>query len=222
MTKIRAKDITLLAVSSIKISETILALQKSSENMIFDNIKLVSHERPIGLPEQIKYEYCPPIKNINEYNYYIFKKLTEHIDTKFCLLIQYHAYIVDYTLFNNFWLDYDYIGAPWVYSNTAYITDEGEHISVGNGGFSLRSKQLMDLPRKMGWELQERRGFYNEDGNLTVYRRREMLDLGIKYAPVEVAAKFSYENPVPENGYGTLPHFGFHRNRSRWMIKNGY
>jgi hypothetical protein len=48
-----------------------------------------------------------------------------------------------------------------------------------------------------------------------------MLDLGIKYAPVEVAAKFSYENPVKENKFGNIPTFGYHRNISPWMKRNG-
>jgi hypothetical protein len=38
-----------------------------------------------------------------------------------------------------------------------------------------------------------------------------MLENGIKYAPIEVAAKFSYENDVPENMH-IKEFFGFHRN----------
>jgi len=37
------------------------------------------------------------------------------------------------------------------------------------------------------------------------------LENGINYPPVEVAARFSYENPVPENDYGNISTFGFHR-----------
>jgi hypothetical protein len=41
-----------------------------------------------------------------------------------------------------------------------------------------------------------------------------MLDNGIKYAPLDVACKFSYENTIPEN-IGIKP-FGFHRNMPPW------
>lgn len=44
--------------------------------------------------------------------------------------------------------------------------------------------------------------------------------MDIKYAPVEVAAKFSYETPVEENNWGRSPTLGFHRNKSQWMINN--
>jgi hypothetical protein len=210
MTTIRIKEVTLVAVSSIMVPETIDALKISAQSIHFGDIKFISHEKTKNLPSWINFGYCPKINNIMDYNKYIFKDLTDQIETSHCLLIQYHGYVINYFLWNDFWLDYDYIGAPWPVVSNSYITDKGERVRVGNGGFSLRSKKLLDLPKKMNWDLEQRRGFYNEDGNLTVYRRKEMVDLGIKYAPVEVAAKFSYENPVPENK-GIIP-FGFHRN----------
>jgi len=41
-----------------------------------------------------------------------------------------------------------------------------------------------------------------------------MLENGIKYAPIEVAAKFSYENDVPENK-DIKDFFGFHKHDPR-------
>jgi len=66
----------------------------------------------------------------------------------------------------------------------------------------------------MGWEVREEQGWKNEDGNICCYYRKEMLENGIKYAPLEVAVKFSYENTIPEN-VGVTP-FGFHRYTPPW------
>jgi hypothetical protein len=93
-------------------------------------------------------------------------------------------------------------------SPDSYITKDGEHVRVGNGGFSLRSRRLLETPRAYGMPYLEDRGFYNEDGNICVYNRKFLLDIGIRYAPIDVAARFSKEYDVPENtGIET---FGFH------------
>ena len=56
MDKIQLPDVTLIAVSSIKIPETILALQKSYKGIDFGAVKLISHECPKELPEEIQFE----------------------------------------------------------------------------------------------------------------------------------------------------------------------
>jgi hypothetical protein len=96
------------------------------------------------------------------------------------------------------------------------MANNGERVRVGNGGFSIRSSKLLNAPKKLGLELKQEQGFFNEDGNLVCYNRKELLEYGIKYAPVGVAAKFSYENEVPENQ--RIETFGFHKH-IRWEWK---
>jgi len=209
--KISLPDITLIAVTSIKIPETVLALRKSSLFIDFGAVKLVSPVKPHNFPEDIQFEYSTDITCIDDYNLYVFRDLTHHVQTKFCLLIQYDSWVINPGVWDNKWLEYDYIGAPWIISPEAYIChDTGEHVRVGNGGFSLRSKKLLEIPRLHNMELLQEQGWYNEDGNICVYHRKQMLDLGIVYAPVNVAARFSYERHMPEN-FGVRP-FGFHKN----------
>ena len=137
-------------------------------------------------------------------------ELGKHIETNYVLTIQYHGFVKNPTRWTNEFLEFSYIGAPWPIVSNAYMANDGTNVRVGNGGFSLRDSNVLNLPKKMGWHLREEQGWKNEDGQICYYWRKEMLENGIKYAPVEVAAKFSYENPVPENlGIKT---FGFHRN----------
>ena len=49
---------------------------------------------------------------------------------------------------------------------------------------------------------------YHEDGNVCVHNRHIFQKEGMKYAPVDVAVRFSQETRVPE-AEGITP-FGFH------------
>ena len=205
---ISLNNITLIAVSSIKINETLFALKYSSKFLDFSAIKFVSHVCPENLPNDIKFEICPELKSKDDYSYYVIYNLINHVQTDFCLLVQHDGYVIRPHLWHDSFLEWDYIGAPWAVKDNAYITKEGEHVRVGNGGFSLRSRKLLEYPKKYNMPYLEEQGFYNEDGNICVYNRNFLKNLGIKYAPVEVAAKFSYEVGVPENN--GIDSFGFH------------
>jgi hypothetical protein len=214
MSMLNINDVTLLAISSIEIPETIWALQHSKSQLNFGAVKLVSDIAPRELPIGIDWEYCPHIRDIMDFNYYVFNDLYKHVNTPHCLMVQYHAYILHPELWEDSWLEYDYIGAPWPVKENSYIANNGETVRVGNGGFSLRSRKLMELPNLLGLPLTHQQGYFNEDGNICCYYRREFLANGIKYAPLEVAARFSFETLLPENK-NLDTSFGFHRNKPR-------
>lgn len=205
-----SKDVTLLAISSIEIPATIRALQLSSEHLDFGAVKLISDIKP-ELPLGIKHEYCPRINNIMDFNHYVFSELHKHISTSHCLMVQFHAWIINPDMWKDSWLEFDYLGAPWPVKENSYIANNGERVRVGNGGFSLRSRKLMELPSILGLPLTSEQGYFNEDGNITCYYRKEFLNAGIKYGTLEEACQFSFENRVPENE-NIRKTFGFHRN----------
>jgi hypothetical protein len=212
--KKKLNDVTLIAYDTRpdKIEGTILGMQKCLSRLDFASAKLLTDIEPKNLPDNIIWEYAPHINNINDFNLYVFSELGMHVETSHALYVQDHAYILDETLWSDRWLQYDYAGAVWPIVENSYLTDDGKRIRVGNGGFSLRSRKLMFAPRVLGLKLEQRQGFFNEDGNLCVYHVDKLLKYGIKYMPVEEAATFSYENPVLENNYGNMKTFGFHRN----------
>jgi hypothetical protein len=212
--KIQIPDVTLLAVSSIKIDETIKALQKSCEGIDFGAVKIITHELPKNLPENIVFEECSKLKSVNDYSLYVFKYLTNHVNTSHCLLIQYDSWILNSIKWDNSWLKFDYCGGLWPIVENSYIANDGTRSRVGNGGFSLRSKKLMQIPLDNNWELRQEQNFFNEDGNVCCYYKKELLELGIKYAPIEVAAQFSFENVVQENLF--VKPFGFHKHLPPW------
>jgi hypothetical protein len=189
--------------SSIKIITT--------KEQIENNLSLV--DDGIVLEEPVT-----DIKNYKDYNHYVIYNLHNHVETTHCLLVQPDGFVLFPDKWDNNWLDYDYIGAPWAYVEDAYIDPFGNHHRVGNGGFSLRSKKFLEVPTKVEvpWETNNSDFYwmpegvvnYHEDGNVCVHNRHIFIGQGCKYAPVEVAVRFSQETRVPECE-GVIS-FGFH------------
>jgi hypothetical protein len=206
--------VTLYAFTSIEFDATIRSLLYSSKDINFGIIKLISDTKPRNLPEKIQWEYAPKINNIDDFNHYMFLEMGKHIQTSHALYVQHHAWVLDASLWDDGWLSLDYLGAPWPIRDGSYMANDGTRSRVGNDGFSLKSKRLLDIPKQMGWHLREEQGWKNVDGQVCCYWKKELLEFGIKYAPVEIAAKFSYENDVPEN-LNIKKFFGFHKNLPR-------
>jgi hypothetical protein len=84
----------------------------------------------------------------------------------------------------------------------------GERLVVGNGGFSLRSRRLLQALHRddevRGYDA--RRGMSLEDVAIScTFRRRLEQAHGIRFAPPEVADRFAAGRTLPTRGS-----FGFH------------
>lgn len=219
-------QVTLISVDTTsELDGTLKALYTSMSGINFGEVKLITtkdnlekYNSELESEGIVIEESVIPITNYNEYNYYVVYKLGEHINTSHCLLVQPDGFVLFPEKWNDTWLEYDYIGAPWAYVEDAYIDPFGNHHRVGNGGFSLRSKKFLDVPSQVEvpWETNNSDFYwmpegvvnYHEDGNVCVHNRHIFLEQGCKYAPVEVAVRFSQETRVPECE-GITP-FGFH------------
>jgi hypothetical protein len=208
--KIKIHDVTLISVSN-KVSETIGSMMLSLEQAEFDSVKFLTHKKIIDWPKEIEYKEIPEIDSYIKYNDFVFRELGSYVDTPFALVVQDDSWILNGNLWDNQFLQFDYIGAPWPVRENSFMANNGDRVRVGNGGFSLRSSKLMNLPKILGLPLTQEQGFAHEDGNCCVYYRKEFLEQGIKYAPVELAARFSFENYVREN-MQLKGFFGFHKN----------
>jgi hypothetical protein len=209
-------DVTLVCTSSVRINEHIRSMLKCSEEIEFGKMLFVSHEKPADLPTNIEFIEYPKIENIMDFNHLMWEDIGWMIETSHSLFCQDHATILNSNLFKQEWLDLDYLGAIWPVVKNSYVANNGEVVRNGNGGFSLRSTRLMRLPRQMDWELRQEQSYFNEDGNVCCYWRKEMLEQGIKYGTAEDAALFSYETPMLENDWGKMKTFGHHRNFPIW------
>ena len=70
-------------------------------------------------------------------------ELSGLFSTTHCIVCQLDGYPINPSQWDESWLKYDYIGAPWPNGWLAYHGYPFDS-RVGNGGFSLRSKRLCD------------------------------------------------------------------------------
>lgn len=196
ITKIKLPNITLCAIGSEKYKESQQkALDYSSKDIEFGAIKNIIVDT----------------NTIDEWNKAVVFDLGDYIDTEFALLVHPDGFVVHPEVWNDEWLKYDFIGAPFPLprDNFSYRDVNGKIQRVGNS-VSLRSQKLLQLPKKIGMEWKSFHGFYNEDGYISVNMRHVFEAHGCKFAPFEVALQFSREMPLPENR--GLKTFCFHRN----------
>ena len=149
---------------------------------------------------------------IVEYSRMVSGKLTEHINTQYALVIQHDGFILNASNWNPDFLKYDYIGAPWLVEAT-----QRPESRVGNGGFSLRSKKLLDVCDKHyggTWD--------NEDWQICVMKRPMFETHGVVFAPLDIATWFSIESHIPEFDNDIKKRFGFHGPRQYEAVKAAY
>lgn len=153
-------------------------------------------------------------KNRVGFNQSFIQQTNKYIFDDFCLNIQHDSTIIDIEKWDNRFMDYDYIGAPWpmhIIQASDMVAGRIEEIPnvVGNGGFSLRTRAFVEESAKLGWEHK------NEDLNTCVFNYDTMTSAGIKFAPPELAAQFSKEHPTPFGNFNrdmlfSYDSFGFH------------
>jgi hypothetical protein len=134
------------------------------------------------------------IRSIGEYSELIVNRVVEHLETDFFLVVQFDGFILNAQEFSPHFFHYDYIGAPWPWY---------PHLSVGNGGFSWRSRRLAEAGARLGYHAQV--GMAEDEFLCRLHRARLETESNCRFAPVEIANHFSVEA-----GARTYPTFGFH------------
>lgn len=191
---LKLNNITLICLTGRNIEGHRKALDYSCREIEFGAVKLIEQHS----------------ETINDWNKAIVYDLGKHVETEFAILIHDDGYIVHPELWDEGWLTYDYIGAPWPLpqDDYSYRTPKREIVRVGNS-VGLRSKVLLDLPAKLDMEWKPYYGNTNEDGFICVHNREIFEEYGCRFADIDTAKYFSREIPLPENR-GIEP-FIFHR-----------
>ncbi len=199
------KSLSLIALTSVDTVEHSLALQRSYDLLTkvrpVESMKLIC---PGGseIAEDYKGEVVPlGIKcDIYTYGWLQVRKLARFMTTDFMLNIQADGFVMNAELWSETFMDYDYIGAPWPLGLT--MTSR-----VGNSGFSLRSREFMELSA-IGPAYETGTG---DDVWFCHTAHQYFLDHGMKFAPLELAGRFSLENDCDDLPGRTLENtFGQH------------
>jgi hypothetical protein len=214
-------DVTLVTVTSIDIDFTHAALIHCANCAKFGAVKMLSSSPPRKSNPGIEYLNIPKLDHLNAYSRFMLFSLKDYIETKYCLVIQMDGFILNPSLWTDEFYEYDYIGAPLPSTIPLFSMDAekaGQVIDelkldknvVGNGGFSLRSRNLLEatsrlpLPEIATWSTR------SEDLIICYYSYERLTSAGIRFAPPEVAARFSIESPDQLYGQTIDTTFGFH------------
>ncbi len=190
-------QITLAAVDTRAPALAAQSLQRSMAGIAFGRVLLFTQAQAATDPglrragiEGIAIE---PLASGADYSRFVLRELGRHVQTSHVLITQWDGFVADPSAWRDEFLHWDYLGAVW--------PDQPEGLDVGNGGFSLRSRRLLDAAAALA--LAE---CHPEDEALCrTHRSRLEREHGIRFAPASLARRFAFENEAPRG-----PCFGFH------------
>ena len=173
------------------------ALRATLARCEFDRAQFLS-DRDCGAGG-VAFVAIEPIRSLHAYSNFMIHDLHAHVSSRHVLVIQYDGFVLNPAAWDPRFLDYDYIGP-------AIRLPDGR--AGGIGGFSLRSRKLLDAMRDDP-EMQRydaAQAPYAEDIAICcAFRERLERHHGISFAPADIADRFAAEAIVPTAGV-----FGFH------------
>jgi len=189
-----SENLTIVVVDTAYHELTKLAIEQTlsvvspKEILVFSDKNIYPGSRWINID---------PINQI-EYSRFVLKEIGNHIETDHFMCIQYDGMPINNLFWDDSYLNYDYIGAPWSWGPL--------NRRVGNGGFSIRSKKLaLECQNSAIIFNPNNDNNYMEDLHICVMYAEYLESKGIKFAPINLASKFSAENPG-----GKFDTYGFH------------
>jgi Protein of unknown function (DUF5672) len=204
MSKKRLQNVTLLGADCVDIDRLVNVSKICQRHIEFGDVKLLSSRKS----SYDRIVHIHHIASIEEYSEFMMKELDKYVQTSHVLVIQHDGFILNPHSWDDEFLQYDYIGAPWCYT---------DGLNVGNGGFSLRSKKLL----KILADDERIVKLHPEDYHIGRTYRRYLERKGIRFAPEPLASQFSIEGNI-KYGWKWNDQFGFHSYQatdlSNWMV----
>jgi hypothetical protein len=155
-------------------------------------VKTLFHERP---------GYCGDIETVTAWgtpNEVWVHEVPKYIVCDHAMAVHWDGYIINPLAWTSDFLNYDWIGAPW----PGDVPNPDWR--VGNGGFCIFSKRMAQAWAKLADTKR------NHDWQICAEDRAKYEALGMKFAPIELAAKFSKECECPDYPVKEWETFGFH------------
>jgi len=188
---ISIKNVELCLIDCYNYGAAAASLQKSMKQCKFGKVKFFT-DIDIDI-EGVEVIQIDSLKSKDDYSNFVIKELYKHIELDYVLITQHDAWVLDAGAWSEEFLNYDYIGSPWLYTDGR---------NVGNGGFSLRSKLLQNI---LGHDLEIEITSPEDEIIGRLYRTYLEKKYGMKFPSDSVADTFSFELREPKNNT-----FGFH------------
>lgn len=147
----------------------------------------------VDLPDGLRIVTLEDINTIEAYSNFMVKGMAPFISTTHVLIVQWDGFIITPEQWRPAFLEVDYIGAVWPQYKDAS--------RVGNGGFSLRSKRLLEVLQHEDIQAHHPEDVCIARTNRSVLETRWR----IRFADEMLARHFAIERETQ-----VAPSFGFH------------
>lgn len=218
-------NVDLLICNTLNFDIALKTLEYNSQFFNFNKKILLSNKNETI--KEFEVYNVGKFKSIQDYSDFM-PQLINYVEADHLLLIQDDGHIVNPNLWDDEYLKYDYIGAPWPsskkwlkrfkkYDYFDEISKNFKKNRVGNGGFSLRSKKFLEYCST----FQDCAGV-PEDIYFCILNYEKSQNYGINFAPFEISYKFSAEHnfghffkkhPISNSKFEYKNHFGWHGKR---------
>lgn len=175
------RDVTLCAVTSVNIGQTLMAMERCVRQIKFGSVLLLTDALLAEKPDWLEIRSIGRLNSSADYSRFMLEELVDHILTNHVLLVQWDGFVIDAVRWEAGFTGCDYVGASW----PQFMDDH----QVGNGGFSLRSRKLLEACRDPRFK-----GRHPEDVCICRDNRTFLeKEFGIVFADKDLADRFSFE-----------------------------
>jgi hypothetical protein len=192
-------EVTLVCVDTAYPELALRAVRHCMQQINFGAAVLVtcSDHHLTDLPAGLTVVTDDTVRSVADYSRFIIRDLLPHVKTSHCLVVQWDGFVVSTSSWEPRFLEFDYIGHV--------IPSFPRGHRVGNGGFSLRSRRLLEALQDP--DITE---LHPEDRHVSC-TYRDMLEqrYGIRYADEATAQRFSAERRFSGDRMQTFT-FGLH------------
>lgn len=189
--------ITLLCVETREPRLAHWAIEHCLQGVIFAKVVLLTDlSKVTEKMSGVDYVQAPNIKNTKDYSDLLLTGIAEYVHGTHALVIQWDSFITNPSLWQNRFLEYDYIGPIWPHH---------PENPVGNGGFSLRSMKLLQAIKRPEFIKK-----HPEDYCICVDNKDFLeKECHIRFAPSEIADQFAVERAPWHEAFGFHGFFNF-------------
>jgi len=200
MSRLALPQVTLVCVDNRTPGLALAAIARCMAQIDFGAVKLFTSLALVPTPPPGVQLLALDIDSVAAYSHFMLRGLDAHVHTSHCLVVQWDGHVLDAGQWTDEFLQWDYIGAP--------LAHQPAERAVGNGGFSLRSKRLLQALQDPALDI------HHPEDTCICHANRQRLEAahGIRVAPLALARRFAYERLAPDGptlGYHGL--FNMHR-----------
>lgn len=209
--KLQLPSVTLMCVDCLNVGRAVKVLEHCRTKADFGAVRLLT-----SIPNFYKYSVkIMPLNSLIAYSIFMLTKVHEYINTDHVLIVQRDGWILNPESFDPAWLELDYIGPLFV-----------QYDKVGSGGFSLRSRNIMQEVSKVvpQWDGSQKEAdrmqtslSYYEDGVICLGNFGKRFNI----ASLEQAALFAQGGNRNPKYLHSRP-FGFHRTWQEIDFNTGF